>query len=913
MKRRRILEVCASVLLIGVPLVSRSASFDCAKASTAIEQMICADSELSRMDENLAEQFRAAKAAAPDSAAFKKETNVEWRKRQRCADRDCLLAWYQRRSGQLENTLNVARNAETPPPTVSASAPVPSTSAPNDSEGVSGLVWLAGGLVLLWWAFKRLFRAERGQAAVTTGVAESGQIAAPSALSESRIAVRIVRAEPTEGSPSKRRQMRAVPTVWISTDQTISIATCNISGGMLYVGSTLTAPSGSTEPAQIDPTLQVDQQPVRSQERLFGYWPRYDAISPAARRAYLTWLAGGRQDPDADVGYVFLFFYGLERRVLLDAKTDKAAQAEIPSIVTEVERLRGIYGNHSFQNYTRDFLQYVAAMQGPGQALYSKEPPTSTENSGLPLQLRVGLGQLAVDSKPVPGTWALAWARSDPNISLPKLASRCQSLFDKQFERIYGELFADGLKLGVNRTKLSVSYRPASSGLLSEKFTLNFGDLPDVTAVVTPLKKLQTVVDEAAASLGAYSRFIGRHADRAASVEAAALLPKELWNPTIKAALETLDQRVGTGMCVVRVQDLLTLFNSPGVPTRELTKILLGVLRSQDIGVEPDIPSGAKTPKSGDSVVLFRMLAKAEATAGTAEGAYAAVAVMLDLAITLANADGTISGREVQFLNRQVDAWSHVGESGQRRLRARLRLGIIYPPTLASLKSRLEPLPKTARVALAKLLAALATADGAVDSAEVKHLEKIYALLGIDRGALYTELHGVAAAVDRGKSTSSSAGTPSATAIPNEVQAADTTGSGHSVKASGMQLDPSRIASLQAETERVTELLSAALEEEPSPDLASTEPDNVEPEETSETSPRLLGLNAENSAFLRMLLTRHSWSRAELTEIAADMEIMLDGALEQINEAALDRFDARIAEGDDQVEIAQDLIESTNA
>jgi len=83
--------------------------------------------------------------------------------------------------------------------------------------------------------------------------------------------------------------------------------------------------------------------------------------------------------------------------------------------------------------------------------------------------------------------------------------------------------------------------------------------------------------------------------------------------------------------------------------------------------------------------------------------------------------------------------------------------------------------------------------------------------------------------------------------------------------------------------------------------------------EPAELAPRLLGLDAEHSAFLRVLLTRPSWSRAELSDIAADMEMMLDGALERVNEAALDKLDARIAEGDDPIEIAQDLLERTIA
>jgi uncharacterized tellurite resistance protein B-like protein len=620
------------------------------------------------------------------------------------------------------------------------------------------------------------------------------------------------------------------------------------------------------------------------------------------------------------VGYVFLFFYGLERRILVDAKTDAAARAEVPAIIAEVERLRAIYENRSFQSYTKSFLEYVVASGAFEKALYLREPPPATASRGMPLLLRAGLGQCALDGTPVPAAWALSWARSEPNVSIPRVAARCPAQFDGQFKRIYGERFADGVKLSVNRTKLKVSYRAASGGLLSENFSSDFGDLPDVSTVVTPLKKLQGVIDEAAAGLEAYSRFIGRHADKAESLEATVLLPKELWGATVKATVGALDARVGTGMVVIKLGELLSAFGGSAAPSREILKNLFGVLRSQSIGVEPDVLSGAKTPKADDSVVLFRLAANEAAISSAAESAYAAVAVMLDLAITLANADGKISGREVQFLNRQVDAWSHVGESAQRRLRARLRLGIVYPPTLASLKNRIEPLPAAARTALAKLLSALAMADGKLDAAAVKHLEKVYAFLGIDGTALYSELHGVAAAADRSKATPSAtrpglthAPTASSTASPDQAPTQRTAAGNAATNSGRMQLDPARIAALQAESERVTALLSKVFEEEtPAVPTTVVTAEDAGPE-PSERAPRLLGLDGEHSAFLRVLVTRHSWSRAELNDIAADMEMMLDGALERVNEAALEMFDARIAEGDDPIEIARDLMENVNA
>jgi uncharacterized tellurite resistance protein B-like protein len=284
---------------------------------------------------------------------------------------------------------------------------------------------------------------------------------------------------------------------------------------------------------------------------------------------------------------------------------------------------------------------------------------------------------------------------------------------------------------------------------------------------------------------------------------------------------------------------------------------------------------------------------------------------MLDLAITLANADGKISGREVQFLNRQIDVWTHVGDLAQRRLRARLRLGIVYPPTLASLRSRIEPLPLAARSGLANLLSALALADGKLRPSAVKHLEKVYQILGIDRSALYSALHVASAAAEQASSTvaasrsqtsESSLGAPTDDSPQSTVPTANGT----------LNLDSQRVAALQIESERVTALLSRVFEQEAAPESVATPVKEID-SEPAELAPRLLGLDAEHSTFLRVLLTRPSWSRAELSDIAADMEMMLDGSLERVNEAALDKLDARIAEGDDPIEIAQDLLESTIA
>jgi uncharacterized tellurite resistance protein B-like protein len=842
----------------------------------------------------------------------------------------CVVAlpfWLPGSSGAELNHAQIAKALTQPAAADSLPArPVVVAGPPpsDDSIGFSTFVLMIAGLCGFLWIAKKV---KVGKRRIAASKPSPSRREVDIKLSDLRVT-----SSRSNESVAPAKTGKQMPTVWTPPGQSVVVTGVRIPGGMLYVGSTLMAPDGDVEPAQIDPTLSIDPQPADPAERLFGYWARYAAISPTARRAYLTWLADGRRDPNANIGYVFLFFYGLERRVLVDMATDAAAKSEIQAIEGEIERLRLIYDNNSFLRYSSDLLDFLAS-GAVEEGSYLKVPPPATLSRGMSLRLRVGLGQCAVAGHAVSAEWALAWARSEANVHLPGVTVRCGDIFYQKYTRLYQEKFGDGIRLTVNRTKLKIGYRPASGGLLTQSFTSNLGELPDVTTVVTPLKKLQGIVNESAEALNAYSRFIGRHADRALSLEATLLLPQALWPRTVKDAVESLDTRIGSGMVVIKLGELLAAFGGTTTLTRETLKNLFVALQGQSVGVEPDVLSGAKAPKPDDSVVLFRLVPDENASSARNHAGYEAVAVMLDLAITLANADGKISGREVQFLNRQVDAWSHVGATAQRRLRARLRLGIVYPPTLASLKSRIEPLPATAREALAKLLSALALADGKLRPSAVKHLEKVYQILGLEGSTLYSELHVASAAVEaiaranpknytpepRAGSTapmreaSYSAGADSRGVEPRGISG-PATSAPKSRKEEGFKLDAARIAALQRDSERVTAMLSKVFEEQESaaPVAAQLAAEHVE-SEPDEKTPRLLGLDPEHSAFLRVLMTRPSWTRAELADIAADMELMLDGALERVNEAALDAYDNRIADGDDPIEIAQDLMENVSA
>jgi uncharacterized tellurite resistance protein B-like protein len=662
---------------------------------------------------------------------------------------------------------------------------------------------------------------------------------------------------------------------WLTKGDTVQVAGLEITGGMLYTGLSLKAPNGRQDPALINPSLKVGTTPVDISERRMPYWPSYSEVAPEARRGYLQWLAGGRSDPAADVGYVFLFFYGLERRALIDLQ-GSPGDAEIDEIAAEVRRLLDIYSHSgSLRSYATNFLAYLSSGRGVS---FTSVPPTEYRSFELPLSYRIGLGQFASKRMPLPVEWALNWALVDPLINCRTPVRRCRDEFHRLFAKHYATEFRDGLMLPVNKTKLRVSYRPASAGFLGTIVTRDMGDLPDIGAITGPQKKLQEIVDRCTDELERYSRFLGRNPDRSGSLEGTVLLPVDAWPQSAESAIQELKGSVAGADLITTWSDVLAHFGEKQTITRTAAIQLANELEGVGIGIEPDLISRGRMPGMSDTVVVFSTCSRDQKVLNSAS--YAAAAVTIEFGCMAAAADGEIDDSEVQHLLNAIDTWSDLDNASRQRLRARLRLNLAQPPALASMRKQIDPLSTESRLTIATLLVNVVKADGVISPSEVKLLETVYKVLQLDPQSVYTALH--------------------ADEIRKPVETAKRSGRSQVV------LDPSRIAHLQEETNRISAVLNEVFTDDESDQTVTT---LTETDQTSGDSDSLLGLDREYTSFAHLLLSRPQWSRAELADAAADMHLMLDGALERINDAAFEKFAVAIAEGDDPVEVNQKLME----
>lgn len=104
-------------LAVGMLFIAGSANaagFDCAKAYSKVEKLICDTPSLSKADDELYVDYLQAKLVTGDSAEFKKIVSQNWKLREKnCDTEQCLLDWY-KRSTELYRNIAGSKNTSSP-------------------------------------------------------------------------------------------------------------------------------------------------------------------------------------------------------------------------------------------------------------------------------------------------------------------------------------------------------------------------------------------------------------------------------------------------------------------------------------------------------------------------------------------------------------------------------------------------------------------------------------------------------------------------------------------------------------------------------------------------------------------------------------------------------------------------------
>lgn len=685
--------------------------------------------------------------------------------------------------------------------------------------------------------------------------------------------------------PSPPRSEESSDLRWLKKGDAIQVEGYSLSHGFIYIGKGI----NDEQHYAVNPRLSAKPGDLTSPDAA-GYYSSYSLLSPERRSLYLKWLAEGASSP-TDPGFGMLYFYGIERRLLdlLQNRVSDSSLGEQGQLLEEVQRLANLFRDKpgSVTQCCLRFSDFAAACALDGTSV-PELPKEWVKTWELPFIIRYGIGWFMKDRRPIPVEWALRWAYVEPTIYLRTPATRCPEEFEAAFAATYREKFGDGLVVPANKTKLKLSYQPGWPMQFGRELRHDFSGIPDVGAVTGPQQMLKTLVEGATARLDGYSRYLGRNPAKSGTLEAYLNLPLNLWP---SAAKERREGFLASQVVPVEPMSLEALLRELGsaadAAPAKVHEIAVNLSRAL-VGFEPDILAGARRPKPSDMIVLFPLTSESAAERATAEYQKASLIVSLSACVVLA--DGHASNDEAAAVERMIESWGHLHIDLRTRLRAQYRLQVRNGVSLVSLKSRFASLTPDGRMQLALSLCSLASSGGNIaGAAEVKLLEQIFRSLELEPKLLYSNLHLGQQQVGEPKSQASS----------------DRTGQ------SGYVVDTARLAALRRETDQVTSLLAEVFAEEELPSSSQAEIVARDSQAAKSSDEVLLpGLDPRHQRFLVELLSKASWTRKELQDMAAQLQIMLDGALERINDAAFDLIGEPVTEGDDPVYVQQTILEA---
>jgi len=721
------------------------------------------------------------------------------------------------------------------------------------------LACLAAAGLIFWWV--KLGRPRRASARPLP-------VSAPASEAQPRSSV------------AARARSAKEPARWIAPGEAVSIGGITITSGMIYVGGAAsTAMHGDPDNCVVDPRLPLGENVDRPGGAM-PPWPSYGGIQPRERRTYLEWLAGGRCDPEIGIGYVFLFFYGLERRYFIEG-----ARQEHRALADEVRRLLEIHGRHgAFRGHARRFLDALDVLHATDQ--HPALSPQPAAGYDISLLARRRLGRKLAHGEPLAAEDALTWHLALPDTRLRPSIARCFDAFVALWTLGFAERYPAGLKVSAPPIPLKLSYRAASGAFGGGVDILVDGaPVPDIAAVRASLGGLRDLADACTEALEPYARLLARNPALRDTPEAVVLLPPELAGPDRNAVVGAMRDRLGVMLNGHKVAQLgvAELFDILALPVpghgvlgsaqRSQVSTLLDLL---DIGFEPDPRYGSGAPVGEGRVLLFR--AEGGAPVEWEKPAYRSAKCMCEVVVLAAPAGGPPAGEAYAAVSAEL---RHVsGLDTAERMRLLVYLGFLFAdaPRWAAARSKLSSLPENLRLQVARAATGALLPNGQASVAGEMLIGQIHAALHLPVGASADPYAGVTAAEDPAPNGSTMAGAAQAR--------------------SGGSDDPQAAARHRQDAVEVSQLLAGLFAAEAVPAGASCASDPG-----GDGAPPYAGLDRRHGQFLAALLAEGSMPREDVEALARSLRLLPDGACEIINAWGLAALGEAVIDGEDPIRV----------
>jgi uncharacterized tellurite resistance protein B-like protein len=690
---------------------------------------------------------------------------------------------------------------------------------------------------------------------------------------------------------------------WYSPGQTVQFEDLKLRGGMFY--STPKVLDWPGEPSAIVATASVSKH-ADAPSNDIGYYPAYQNLPPSQRRTYLEWLAAGRRDPRPEeraLGYLFLFFYGIERRIIVEKDRD-------PSLIEELLALLLHYAPHhksrSLRGYFLSLAHYGSRLMGAEQ--YRHYWPRFFEiDDGKTGEEAMKLVLANLCDLREPMHWSIGYrlAMSNPESRKSVVVSRAQQEFWTLFQSRFENEFAGGMNLKAAKQAAVFRYQPASSALLARA---DYGKawpyemkVANVAGMHSQFTRVSEIWNSCVDDLSGYTRAVSskRQTD-AAGLKAWLELPAEL-----KADIASPMQPFWDWMTSSAPRQDEFHFVTAGAialwfgisERKKLTRTQASemVYGAAAMGwtIAPH-PTHLDQGFAWDQEITVYKRSSPDPLEPQTPG----LVRLLYLLMPVAAADGTVEQSEIDAFHKLMghevtkdSDWQYL-EAVLAALMRDTNVAVQALPTM------MKHITERARDTVFNLLVHIAAADGEVVPEELKVLRKIARAFELDSDAAERILRDDVAFREV-RVTEAKPAERAGEAIPEKERK----------QPAGLQLDMDRIAALTKETHEVVSMLSAVMTEDSDPEpepptVATADPAN------SSVPDWATSIEARYQAALVYLVQHDELDRESFDSLAIEHQLMTDDLFNSINTWADETLGDFLLERSEPIRIYRDLLAS---
>ncbi len=689
---------------------------------------------------------------------------------------------------------------------------------------------------------------------------------------------------------------------WYPSGQNVQFLDLVLKDGMIYVASEVQKWPG--EPSAIMLNAQVAKHPDHPANDL-GYYPNYESISSAQRRAYLEWLASGRRDAQPDqraLGYLFLYFYGIERRICVSGDRD-------PALLEELVALFKHYGpchnSRSLRGYFLSLAHFGGRMINPQyyRGLWPRLIDLDEGKTGEE-PMKLVLANLFELNEPLHWSIAYRLALGDPNSKRSSIVKKAQLEFWNLFQKRYENEYSTGILLKAAKQPAVFRYRPASSALLPQT---SYGNayayeinVANVLGLHSQFQRVSEIWNSCVDDLSGYTRSISskRQTD-VAGLNSWMALPAELKSSRPSPMQPYWDWMTDNAPHEGDVMFVTVGSIAPWFGIAERIKINRSQANEIAYGIAgmgwtiAPHPAHIDQPYAwNQEVAIYRRESE-----NPVEPQVPGLVRLLYLMMPIAASDGTVESEEIEAFHRLIDH-EMTNEEDWKYLKA-VEAVLMRDTNVAvnALASMTKHFTSRNRDSVFRLLVHIAAADGEVAPEELKILRKIARGLQLSPDAAELMLRDDIAfrevVVSDAKPTKRVG-----EAIPIKSQ----------VTPVGLKLDMNRIAALTQETHEVVAMLSAVMVDDGSKGATESLRETVITVDANQNW--LSGLEPRYRAALLRVVEFHDMTPASFDALAVENRLMPDDLFNSINAWADETLGDFLLERSDPIRIYRELLSS---